>query len=71
MDAIRDCSNMNNIILDPFAGSGSTLLAAERTKRRAYVIEYEPHYCDVIIHRYKKLTNNKINLIKRKGQNNG
>lgn len=71
MDAIRDCSNMNNIILDPFAGSGSTLLAAERTKRKAYVIEYEPHYCDVIIHRYKKLTNNKISLIKRKGQNNG
>lgn len=55
MDAILDCSKPNDIILDNFAGSGSTLLAAERTNRRAYVIELEPKYCDLIIYRYMKL----------------
>lgn len=52
VDAILDCSKPNDIILDAFAGSGTTLLAAERTKRRAYVIELNPHYCDVILYRY-------------------
>ncbi len=66
MDAILDCSKPNDIILDNFAGSGSTLLAAERTKRRAYVIEYEPHYCDVIIYRYKQLfPKNEVKLISK------
>ncbi len=65
MDAIRDCSNIGDIILDPFAGSGTTLLAAERTKRKAYVIEYEPHYCDIIIHRYEKLFKKEAKLIKQ------
>ncbi|HEU5046641.1 MAG TPA: DNA methyltransferase [Rickettsiales bacterium] len=55
-DAIIDSSRQGSIILDSFAGSGSTLLAAEKTKRKAYVIEYEPHYCDVILYRYEKLT---------------
>lgn len=52
IDALLDCSRPNDIILDAFAGSGTTLLAAERTKRRAYVIELDPHYCDVILYRY-------------------
>ncbi len=66
MDAILDCSKPNDIILDNFGGSGSTLLAAERTKRRAYVIELEPHYCDVIIYRYKKLfPKNEVKLISK------
>jgi DNA modification methylase len=55
-DAIRDCSKQGQIILDNFAGSGSTLLAAEKTKRKAYVIEYEPKYCDVILWRFEKET---------------
>lgn len=55
MDAILDCSKPNDIVLDAFGGSGTTLLAAERTKRRAYVIELEPKFCDVIIYRYMKL----------------
>lgn len=59
MDAIRDCSNIGDIILDCFAGSGTTLLAAERTGRKAYVMEIDPHYCDVIIHRYENLFNKK------------
>lgn len=63
MDAILDCSKPNDVILDCFAGSGTTLLAAERTRRKAYVIEYEPKYCDVIIYRYEKLFNQKAELI--------
>jgi len=45
-DVIRDCSNLGGIILDPFGGSGTTIIAAERTKRKARLIEIEPHYMD-------------------------
>ena len=57
-DAIRDCSNRNAIILDPFGGSGSTLIAAEKTSRRARLIEIDPIYADTIIRRWEKLTGN-------------
>lgn len=62
-DAILDCSNPNEIVLDIFAGSGTTLLAAEKTKRTAYVVEYEPHYCDIILYRWEKLTGKSAKLI--------
>ena len=55
-DAIRDCSRAGGIILDAFGGSGTTLLAAERTRRRARLIELEPKYCDVIIRRWQEMT---------------
>lgn len=55
-DAILDCSNRNNLILDPFGGSGTTLLAAEKTGRRARLIELEPRYVDVTIRRWQQLT---------------
>jgi DNA modification methylase len=55
-DAIRDCSAHGAIVLDCFGGSGSTLLAAEKTKRRARLMEYEPAYCDVTIARWQQLT---------------
>lgn len=51
-DAIIDCSNKNDIILDTFGGSGTTLIAADKTKRRAYLVELSPQYCDVIVRRY-------------------
>lgn len=55
-DAIRDCSRRGEVILDCFGGSGSTLIAAERTGRAARLIEYDPQYCDVIIRRWQELT---------------
>jgi DNA modification methylase len=58
-DAIKDCSKRGNIILDPFGGSGTTLIAAEKTGRKARLIELDPHYCDVIIQRWEKLTGEK------------
>lgn len=63
MDALLDVSKPNDIVLDSFGGSGSTLIAAERTKRRAHIIELEPHYCNVILHRYKKMTGKKAVLL--------
>ena len=52
-DAIRDCSRRGEIVLDGFGGSGSTLIAAEKTGRSARLIEYDPRYCDTIIRRWE------------------
>ena len=55
-DAIRDCSHRKGIVLDSFVGSGTTLIAAEKTGRRACVIELEPVFVDVTIERWQRLT---------------
>jgi DNA modification methylase len=55
-DAIRDCSRRGELVLDPFAGSGTTLIAAHTCGRLARVIELDPRYCDVILRRYQQLT---------------
>lgn len=55
-DAIRDCSHRNQIILDPFLGSGTTIIAAERTGRRAFGLELDPAYVDVAIRRFERFT---------------
>jgi len=55
-DAIKDCSRRGDIVLDPFTGSGTTLLAAERVGRRAYGIEIDPLYVDAAIRRWQDLT---------------
>jgi DNA modification methylase len=52
-DAVRDCSHRKGIVLDAFAGSGTTLIAAEQTGRRGRGIEIDPLYCDVIIRRLR------------------
>jgi 16S rRNA G966 N2-methylase RsmD len=54
-DAIRDCSHRKSIVLDAFAGSGTTLIAAERTGRIGYGIEIDPAYCDVIVERMNRV----------------
>jgi len=61
-DAIRDCSRRGELVLDCFGGSGSTLIAAEKTGRAARLIEYDPLYCDTIIRRWEKLTGKQATL---------
>ncbi|MBI1218208.1 MAG: DNA methylase N-4 [Rhodobacteraceae bacterium] len=58
MDAIKDVTHRGDIVLDPFGGSGTTLLAAERTGRRAWLVEIDPLYVDVTIRRWQALTGN-------------
>ncbi|MDO9415539.1 site-specific DNA-methyltransferase [Pararhizobium sp.] len=55
-DAIRDCSKRGDIVLDTFAGSGSTLIAAEQCGRIARLVELDPLYCDTIIRRFERVT---------------
>jgi hypothetical protein len=61
-DAIRDCSRIGGLVLDAFGGSGTTLIAAERTRRRAALIEIDPHYVDIAIRRWEKLTGHEARL---------
>jgi DNA modification methylase len=60
--AIRNSSKTRDTVLDPFAGSGTTLMAAEATGRRAAVIELDPGYCDVIVQRWQDATSNAVIL---------
>jgi ParB-like chromosome segregation protein Spo0J len=55
-DAILDVSRRDDIVLDPFAGSGTTVLAAEKTGRRARAMEANPRYCDVLVRRWQTYT---------------
>lgn len=55
-DAILDCSRRRDIVLDPFLGSGSTLIASERTGRHCYGIEIDPLYVDTAVRRWQKHT---------------
>jgi DNA modification methylase len=55
-DAMRDCSRRGDIVLDPFLGSGTTILAAERVGRRGYALELDPIYVDVSIRRWQAFT---------------
>jgi DNA modification methylase len=55
-DAIRDCSEIAGIVLDCFGGSGTTIIAAEKTKRRAYAMELDPRYVDTSIRRWQAFT---------------
>ena len=61
-DAIRDCSRRGEIILDGFGGSGSTLIAAQKTGRLARVIEYDPLYCDTIVRRWEAYSGKEARL---------
>jgi DNA modification methylase len=55
-DAMRDCSRRGDIVLDPFLGSGTTIIAAERVGRRGFGLEIDPAYVDVIVRRWQAYT---------------
>jgi DNA modification methylase len=56
VDAMRDCTRRGDVVLDPFIGSGTTILAAERVGRRGYGLEIDPLYIDVGIRRWQSFT---------------
>ena len=62
-DAIKDVSQRGAIVLDLFGGSGSTLIAAAKTGRRAFVCELDPIYCDRIIRRWEAYAKDEAELI--------
>jgi DNA modification methylase len=59
---IRNSSNSRDIVLDPFGGSGSTLIACEKSGRQARLIELDPKYCDVIVERWQDWTSGAATL---------
>jgi DNA modification methylase len=61
-DAIKDCSKRDGLVLDCFAGSGTILIAAERTGRRAAAMELDPHYVDTAIERWQAETGKKATI---------
>ncbi|HGG60425.1 MAG TPA: site-specific DNA-methyltransferase, partial [Gammaproteobacteria bacterium] len=60
--AVRNSSKSRDIVLDPFGGSGSTLIACEKSGRRARLIELDPRYVDVIVRRWQEYTGNEAML---------
>lgn len=58
--SIRNSSRPGDIVLDCFGGSGSTLIAAEKSGRRCFTMELDPKYCDVIIRRWQEFTGLKV-----------
>lgn len=59
-NALNNSTKKNDLVLDLFGGSGSTLIACEQLDRKCYMMEYDPHYIDVIISRWEKSTNKKV-----------
>ena len=64
-DAIRDVSGRGEIVLDLFGGSGSTLIAAEKTGRRGYLCEIDPAYADLILARWEDYAKDEAVLLER------
>jgi len=64
VDALKDCSTKRSIVLDPFVGSGTTLLAAHKTGRLGRALELDPRYVDVAIRRWQTLTGQQAILAK-------
>ena len=60
---IANNTDPGDLVLDPFGGSGSTLIAAAQLGRRCYTIEMDPRYADVIIKRWENLTGEKAELL--------
>jgi DNA modification methylase len=66
--ALQYSSRKAENVLDLFAGSGSTLIAAEQTGRRAFLLEVDPLYCDVIIVRWQNFTGRKAKRLTERGR---
>jgi DNA modification methylase len=66
-DAMRDCSRRGDLVLDPFIGSGTTILAAEQVGRRGYGLELDPRYVDAAIRRWQDFTRRDA-ILKATGQ---
>jgi DNA modification methylase len=62
-DALLDLTNRGDIVIDPFLGSGSTLIAAEKTGRVCRGVEIDPLYVDVIVRRYEAATGEAATLV--------
>jgi DNA modification methylase len=62
VDTLLDVTKRGDRVLDPFSGSGTTLIAAEKTGRSARLIEFDPLYCDVIVRRFEAFTGKRARL---------
>jgi len=62
--AIKRCTKVGDIILDSFSGSASTMICAEKLKRKVYSLEIEPIFCDLAIKRFKKVSNKEIKIMR-------
>ena len=62
VELINGLSYKESNCIDPFLGSGTTLIACEKTKRKCYGMELDPHYCDVIVKRWENFTGKKATL---------
>lgn len=60
---VKNSTKQGEVVLDLFGGSGTTLIACEQLNRKARLMELDPHYCDVIIARWEKLTGKKAEKI--------
>lgn len=65
--AVTHSSKENDIVLDLFGGSGSTLIACEQLNRTCYMMELDPHYCDIIIERWQNLTGETARKVEQDG----
>lgn len=63
-NALKNSTKENDLVIDLFGGSGSTLIACEQLHRKCYMCEIDPHYCDVIIKRWENLTGKEAKLCK-------
>ena len=64
--AIANSSATDDVVVEPFLGSGTTLIAAERTGRRCYAMEIDPHYCALVIARWEAFTGEKAEKVKER-----
>lgn len=62
-EMLEDFSKKDWLIIDLFGGSGSTFIACEKTNRKCFMMELDPHYCDVIVARWEKYTGKKAELM--------